>query len=331
MIIRKLTMLLFAAGFTLMAGTTNAAIVFDDTFDVGAPPSRNDDAADPLDRQWYKNHSTALSVVDDTGGIGSGNALNSDNTNVGFGSFGKFAANFPTVSLNNVGDRAVLSFDVRRLTSGTPSGSGPSFRFGLYDNDDSPLTSDSSNNILSNTADDIGYRLNLNVGSPGAFATREGPESSGILGGPVGANEVGLANALGNPFAGLNDSGPHDVVTTLLRTGGGVRILVDVDGTTVIDATDDGIDPDTNMPAGLFVTDFDVVGFGIGSSNVAYDFRVDNIGLEFTPVPETGSLALVAVAGAAAVAARALGTIQSRRVRAAASPARSSRLSALKR
>jgi hypothetical protein len=53
-----------------------------------------------------------------------------------------------------------------------------------------------------------------------------------------------------------------------------------VDGTTVIDVTDEGIDPDTDLPAGLFVTEFDVVGFAIGSSGVVFDYRLDNIRLD---------------------------------------------------
>jgi hypothetical protein len=87
----------------------DGAVIFDDTFDVGAPPTRGDDADDPLDLQWYKSTNTVLSVVDDAPGIGSGDALNLDNSL----SFGKFGGNVETVLLDDLGDAATLSFDFR--------------------------------------------------------------------------------------------------------------------------------------------------------------------------------------------------------------------------
>ncbi len=265
----------FAAGLLLLTGTANAAQVFHDTFDVGAPPTRIDDAADPLDVQWYRSTNAMLSVADDAAGIGSGNALNVDNSP----SFGKFGGNFETVQLDDLGDAATLSFDFRRLTEGTPAGNGPSFRFGLYDNGGTALTGDSSNNLLSNTQNDNGYLIFLNVGRSGAAAARETAESNGIMGGPAGANHLDLGAGLGAAFDGLNDSDPHEIVLTLTRVAAGVTIQVTVDGTAFIDVTDEGIDPDTSLPAGLFISEFDVIGFGIGSNDVEFDYRLDNIRL----------------------------------------------------
>jgi hypothetical protein len=258
-----------------ISGPADGAVVFDDTFDVGAPPTRVDDAADPLDVQWYRSNNAMLSVADDAAGIGSGNALNVDNSP----SFGKFGGNFETVLLDDLGDAATLSFDFRRLTDGTPDGSGPSFRFGLYDNGGTALAGDSANNLLSNTTNDNGYRIGLSVGGSGAFATRETAESNGILGGPAGANHLELGAGSGAAFDGLNDADPHEIVLTLTRVAAGVKIQVSVDGTIYVDVTDEGIDPDTNLPAGLFISEFDVIGFGIGSNNVAFDYRLDNIRL----------------------------------------------------
>jgi hypothetical protein len=133
--------------------------------------------------------------------------------------------------------------------------------------------------VLSNTANDTGYLIFLNVGRSGANAVRETAESNGILGGPAGANFLDLGAGLGAAFDGLNDSDPHEIVLMLTRVAAGVKIQVTVDGTTFIDVTDEGIDPDTNLPAGLFISEFDVIGFAIGSNDVAFDYRLDNIRL----------------------------------------------------
>jgi hypothetical protein len=255
-----------------ISGAAYGDVVFDDTFDVGAPPTRGDDAADPLDLQWYRSTTATLSVVDDAAGIGSSNALNVDNTS----GFAKLGSNFELVLLDDLGDVATLSFDVRRLTAGTPTGTAPSFRFGLYDSGGTALTGDTPN-ILSNTANDNGYFIILNVGNSGAAAVRETPEQNGILGGPTAANQLALGTGSGAAFDGLNEADPHQVVMTLTRVAAGVKIEATVDGTTVIDVFDAGIDPDTDLPAGLFVTEFDVVGFGIGSSSVVFDYRLDNV------------------------------------------------------
>jgi hypothetical protein len=259
----------------VISGATHGDVVFDDTFDVGAPPTRNDDSADPLDLQWYRSTTATLSVVDDAAGIGSRNALNVDNTS----GFAKLGSNFELVLLDGLGDMATLSFDVRRLTAGTPTGTTPSLRFGLYDSGGSALTGDTPN-ILSNTANDNGYFITLNVGNSGANAVRETAEQNGILGGPTAANQLTLGTGSGAAFDGLNDADPHEVVMTLTRVADGINVRVGLNGTTVIDVTDAGIDPDTNLPAGLFVTEFDVVGFAIGSSSVVFDYRLDNIRLD---------------------------------------------------
>jgi hypothetical protein len=251
-------------------------VVFDDTFDVGAPPTRSDDAADPLDLQWYKLSSATLSVAGDAAGIGSGNALNVDNTS----GFAKLGSNFELVLLDDLGDVATLSFDVRRLAAGTPMGTLPTFRFGLFDSGGSPLTADTATVILHNTHDDNGYHIQLNVGQSGATSLRETPEQNGILGGPTAPNQLTLGTGSGAAFDGLNDTDPHEIVLTLTRVANGISVRVGVDGTTVIDVTDEGIDPDTDLPAGLFVTEFDVVGFGIGSSGVVFDYRLDNVRLD---------------------------------------------------
>jgi hypothetical protein len=258
----------------VISGAAHGDVVFDDTFDVGATPTRDDEAADPLDLQWYKLISATLSVAGDAAGIGSGNALNVDNTS----GFAKLGSNFELVLLDDLGDVATLSFDVRRLTAGTPTGTAPGFRFGLYDSGGTPLSGDTSN-LLSNTANDNGYFITLNVGNSGANAFRETPEQNGILGGPTAPNQLTLGIGSGAAFDGLNDADPHEVVMALTRVADGINVRVGVNGTTVIDVTDVGIDPDTNLPAGLFVTEFDVVGFAIGSSGVVFDYRLDNIRL----------------------------------------------------
>lgn len=281
---------LLAAALGWSAAPAHAATVFNDTFDVGDPPTRNDDAADPEDLQWYEDNDASLSVVDDAAGIGSANALNVDNNRF----TGQLGASFATQLLSAVGDALTLSFDFRRLSSGTPSGSSPSFRFGLYDDGGSPLSGDSTG-ALSNTADDNGYLVVLNVGpDSNAAVFRETAGSNGILGGGFGDN--GLTVASTSDFPGFSTTDPHEILFTLTRLSDGVNVQVDVDGTTILEGIDIGTDPDTGTQEGLFITEFDVIGFGIGSTNVQYDYRLDNIRLEFsaantpTPIPVPGAV-----------------------------------------
>ena len=270
-------------------------VVFNDTFDIGSPPTRFDDAADPNDLGWWQNVSASLSVSDDSAGIGSGNSL-LVTPNSSFPTFGQLGANFNTVSLNEIGDSAFLNFDFRRLTAGSLAGTNPSLRFGLYNNGGTPIGGDNNSfpNFLSNTGDDDGYLFAFGVGQGGASAFREPADGEGIL---AGSNNFLLGSDTVNPFGGFNTADPYEVAFHLERIADGIRLQVLVDGITYIDVEDVGIDPDTGLPAGLFITEFNTIGFGIGSTGVSYSYRLDNIRFGFSAaIPEPSAAMLVAAA-----------------------------------
>ena len=124
-----LSVALLAAIFTspVLFGTPlRAATLVNDTFDVGAPTTAGDDAADPLDVSWTGSNGTT-SVASDVGtpGLGSGNALAVSFFSTGGSTF----APFSRAALINVGDFIQLSFDFRFTTM--PAASATGFRFAL--------------------------------------------------------------------------------------------------------------------------------------------------------------------------------------------------------
>lgn len=282
---------MFLATVCMVGHTASATLLNNDTFDVGPSITVGDDAGDPSDFRFYSNGYTALGIADDSAGIGSGNAMNVDN----FIAFGRASTNFNTVSLDQVGQGLALTFDVRRLTSTTPAGSAPSFRFGLYDGGGTPVVATNLGGTSNATSDDNGYFIQLGVNSQGALALRETAESNGILGGPATPAAINFGNGTGADYDGLNDTAAHHVELTLSRVSQGIQIRASVDGTVVVDVTDTGLNPNTNQDEGLFISQFDVLGFGIGSTGVIYDYRLDNINL--TLVPEPSSLALLGLSG----------------------------------
>jgi hypothetical protein len=274
------------------ASQASAQVLVDDTFDIGPTPTRGDDAADPLDLQFFRNGAATLQVVDDAAGIGTGNALevtsNSD--------FAWIAANFASVELDDVGDALTLTFDFRRLSTGLPGGSSPDFRFGLYNSAGTAIAADQPL-VIDNTADDNGYFASLGVGRESRIALRETAEANGILGGPAGDDFLNLQASSGGgiAFPGFNDTASRSILMQLTRLDEGIGVLVQVDGETYIDVVDDGTDPDTNELAGLFIEEFDVVGFGIGSTGVDdIDYRIDNVRIA---IPEPTTAGLLGAAG----------------------------------
>ncbi len=287
-----------ALGIACCSQPLAADLIFHDTFDIGSPPTRFDDADDPNDLNWYRNNRINLGIGDDSAGIGSGNALDVS-PNAADPTFGAFAASFDTVPLNTIGDTATLSFDFRR--TGMVTGTSASFRFGLFNDGGTPITTDNGSNFLAFAGDDSGYTFILGVEQSGATAYREAADGATILAG--GLYELGTDTV--NPFSGFNDLAPYEIALLLERVDDGINLQVLVNGITHINVTDIGIDPVTLLPDGLFITDFNSVGFGIGSTGASYGYRLDNIRFEFNAVPEPSSLLLVgSVAGALSIRRR---------------------------
>src|ERR1700733_8698584 len=87
--------------FTAALAASGATLIVNDPFTDGSRSNTN--GGDPLGLVYYMGQtSSSLTVADDSGGIGSGNALLfSPAPNAGFG---KFLAYFGPVTLTNAGD-----------------------------------------------------------------------------------------------------------------------------------------------------------------------------------------------------------------------------------
>ncbi|WP_269523304.1 PEP-CTERM sorting domain-containing protein [Coraliomargarita parva] len=133
------TSFLTLLGLVTSAARSQADVLINDSFDVGASPTLADDGDDPNDTSWTAvagYTSTALSTTDQ---LGSGNSLYG---NVGGQSVNLLKTTFTEQTLSQVGASLSVSFDYR--TQSTLS-SGNSYvpAFGFYDSDGGTSSSNS--------------------------------------------------------------------------------------------------------------------------------------------------------------------------------------------
>jgi hypothetical protein len=150
-----------------------------------------------------------LGIVDDDGGIDSGNAL-SINAATRQGVIGEFER----LSFVNVGDKIELSFDARLTQYANNSGG---FRFGLYEDHDGAALSS-------------GYRVLVGTGSN---APRTDVQADG---GDTADGDIAFGTNRENPpgfshqINGIDDTSAHSFLMSLTRTAGGVLINLLQDG-----------------------------------------------------------------------------------------------------
>lgn len=267
---------LFLTGVVVLAAgvwgrPASGAVVVNDTFDVGAAPTRGDDLDDPADAAWFRRWSTQpdISIVADSGtpGIGSGNALRVSANSAQRAVIGTFA---PTTLGVNVGDKIQLSLNVR-MAGGSPN-SGELFSVGLYNSNNTKVTADNQ----TASANDSGYFAGMRRTS-GAATIRQ--ESGMNLEIGSGTDITTLGDGI-TAFA-LANGDPHVVIFTLTRTATGIDLGLVVDGNTLVTTS-----TSTNL-----ITTFDEITFLNGAT--ATDYLVDNVRLENIAVPEAASAGLV--------------------------------------
>ncbi len=238
--------------------------------------------------------SITASIVSDAT-IGSGNALDVVTTTT---SNRPLVANFSSVTLAD-GDKIALSFDAR-VTENPIDNSDRQFRFGLYNSNGTLVTDNSSAAAV--TDDDTGYFVQVDTGAtPTGTATIDVrgdnlPATGNSFLGGTGTNSVSL-NALNAAYT-LDDNDAHRFVLTLQRVGDELSVSLTFDGTEV-DANG-GFTGGTN-PSALTFTYNEVA---LTTNGVSVDYRIDNVSVDFTPVPEPAGLALIGLAGAALLSRR---------------------------
>jgi hypothetical protein len=252
-----------------------------DATDVGVP--------------WYLASGTSavnFTAIDDSSGIGSGNALQLFNT----GSNNRpTAGRFTPQSLND-GDSLILRLDMRVLsvknTTGTDITGSRAIRFGLYyDKSSATWTSGDKGSSDTTYNDDDGYDVTVDARADVTDTTtmdaRKDADDAQIL----QAAAAGIGASSTNTADQLVDTNKHHFELTLTRSGSNLLVSLQQDSNPTISGTD------TSPISGNFT--FNEVAIGVRSS-AAMDTRWDNIEVDYVPgapVPEPAGLAATALAG----------------------------------
>ncbi|TWT46883.1 PEP-CTERM sorting domain-containing protein [Botrimarina hoheduenensis] len=279
-----------SVGLALMA-TTAFASPITDGFDDGNRQNS------PNGLNWYGINGTTstgspkpgLEIIDDTAGIGSGDALSVE----GRGSNSELIAVFgQTVSLGSqTGDKLVMSFDFR--VNGPNLGG--ELRFGGYQDTDNQLgiggwgTSDGDFDAESPGAiGDTGIFIRLPLTANGDSARiNDEANVNNILGGSGDADFIASPDA--GSFTGITDDLKHTVTFVVERLGPGVNDLLmtlDVDGLNSFGGSDSN---DTIVS----VVSWDYFA-AVTTSDT--DWIIDNFSIEAIAIPEPTALMLAAMA-----------------------------------
>ncbi|HSI08406.1 MAG: hypothetical protein ACAH89_02905 [Rariglobus sp.] len=234
-----------------------AELLVEETFSDGGRTN----GADARDSAWFTIDApgTALAVVDDTAGIGAGNALRLSPTTTSQG----LTAMLPYLVTLEDGEVLRLSFTYR-FTGTTNLNQGGRLRFGLYNSWGTPTTSDANDVVRPN---DDGYYAGTNPGSNNTAGTTLARESNGseltMSGGATGIGVAG-ASVSGGTTA-------HAAVFTVTRSGNSIVVSASIDGQTAAAATD--TEPVT--------TSFDEIAITFGIAAPPSPMLIDNVTVEY--------------------------------------------------
>ena len=238
-----------------------------------------------------------LTVVDDGGGIDSGNALNIESVGANGEFIGAFDQSYQLGSA--VGSRIAMSFDVRFTDLFLPSSA--EFRFGMYGDTDGQFGSAGTNSDGSPTVWG-GSDGNFDAESPGAMGdlgiyTRvqlgESPSLDGsgtrivdeanannILGGAGDSDLIAIAGD--DLFGVINDGTTNSFELAAERvapgtTGETVEVTLTMTDSDGVATTLTGLDGDTSA-TDVFATG-DAFRYFVGSVTADADYRIDNFQL----------------------------------------------------
>lgn len=174
------------------------AFAFDAFDSTGA--TIGDDAGDPMDMAWSTIGGGTLSVVDDSGGLGTANALNDDTTSTFHGA----KALFTSKSLSAVGSSITLSFDFRYTQN---PGNTTGLRFGFFNSGGDGFF------VSQGTGGTTGFSLCEDTGGDGGYGSGSTQNTFATISAPS-----------------LSGTGIHELSITLTKTATGLSVSASVDG-----------------------------------------------------------------------------------------------------
>ncbi|MEM1164713.1 MAG: hypothetical protein AAGI30_00305 [Planctomycetota bacterium] len=227
---------------------------------------------------WFIARGTSgisLGVQDDSGGIGSGNALSINLFNTD--SNRAAVANVPEATLE-LGDRAILTFTARATSNvaGDPALiADRAFRFGIYNTQGTPVTADGG----SEADGDIGYVVQNDIGPaqmPGTTADRTVDIRFDLGGVLLGGSQDSFGASTNSPVFALDDSAPRVYTLVIERTSDGtggdgtdgiddMRVTLSIDGEVA--------ESDSHPDPGTFTFD----SIAIGSDAAVLDVLIDDV------------------------------------------------------
>lgn len=270
-----------------------AAIIFSDGFGDGDRDNNGLDAgaavtdASDVGIPWLLTDGTSavnFRAIDDSAGIGNGNALQLNNT----GSNNRpTVGHFAPVTMAD-GDKLILRFDARFVS--TSAVVDRAIRWGLYrdtNGDDGTVDHGSASSV---SVDDVGYNVRIDAGadvsnSTSMDVTRDDSATGTNI---IQATTTGIGVASTNAADQFSDTLKHHFALSITRSGTSMLVSLQKDSNPAISGTD-------ASPPGFV---YDEVALGL-RSNAAMDMRFDNIQVEYLPVPEPATVGLLLIAAQA--------------------------------
>lgn len=263
-----------SVGLACVSAASAATLVSDD-FTGGVPASYTTGGT---------TSGIALSAVDDSAGIGAGNALQAAITNTTSYAVRPFANT--TLA---VGDSITASFDLRFSSPATLAAGDRILRFGLYS---------------TTAATNLGFTGRFDLGADANTSTADVFRSTSIFNTATANGSATLVPATTNADAQINDNLVRHITLTITRSADAAAsgsLTFQKGANAAVTIT--GSSNNTGTTADYFTLSEFVIGIngtaggpGIGGVGEE-DFRIDNLSISTTPEPT--SLALLGLGGVA--------------------------------